>query len=81
MANSLTKATASPCVLKYTYIADTAANVLKSLTQLLADCAEGPLKNLLRQVGNGQNAGVSGLTWTTLTASALLSIYMKGYGG
>jgi hypothetical protein len=76
MAVTLTKVAATPYCLKYTWLGTGTDIGAKTAAQLIADCAAGPLKQLLTQVNAGLNAGVTGLTWATLAHSALLSVYL-----
>lgn len=72
MAASLVLATATPNALKYTYTGSGTGS--KTATQMIADCAAGPLKTFLSQVNSGLNAGISGLTWAGLLQSMPLSV-------
>ena len=76
MAITLTKAAATPSSLKYTWLGTGNDIGTKTASQLIADCAAGPLKSLLTQVNGGLNAGVSGLNWAGLLHSSLISVYI-----
>lgn len=71
MAVTLTKLVASQHSLKYTYAADQgqfASTV--TATQMIADCAAGPLKDLL----NRANTGIAGVAWINLLSSKSISL-------
>jgi hypothetical protein len=76
MAVTLTKVAATPYCLKYTWLGTGNDSGSKTAAQLIADCAAGPLKELLTQVSGGLNAGVTGLNWAGLMHSALVSVYV-----
>jgi hypothetical protein len=69
MAATLTKVSAAPHALKYSYVADGSDTVIKTQTQLVADCAAGPLKELLRK-------SYSPAAWTALCEGTLFSVYL-----
>ncbi|HEV3059584.1 MAG TPA: hypothetical protein VGY48_15145 [Vicinamibacterales bacterium] len=74
MAIGFTKAGASPYALKY-FLNGGAGSATRSATQMIADCAAGPLKTLLQEVNAGLTPlGTNG--WTNLANSVPLSIYV-----
>jgi hypothetical protein len=76
MALSVTKAGASQHSLKYSYTGSGAFTTVVTAAQLIADCAAGPLKDLLQRA----NAGITTVTWGNLGTSKALSIYVTQNG-
>ena len=71
MATSLDKLSASPYTLKYFFQNTVAApdTFTKIAADVIADCAEGPLKTLLRQA-----AATSALAWEELPGGVKLNL-------
>jgi len=76
MALSVTKAGASQHSLKYFYSGSGSTTTTVTATQLIADCAAGPLKDLLQRA----NAGITTVTWGNLTAGKAVSLYVTPNG-
>lgn len=76
MALTVAKAGASQHSLKYFYTGSGSTTTTVTAAQMIADCAAGPLKDLLQRV----NAGITSTTWPNLAASKALSVYVTQNG-
>lgn len=76
MALTVTKAGASQHSLKYAYSGSGSTTTNVTAAQMIADCAAGPLKDLLQRV----NSGITATTWGNLTSSKSLSLYVTQNG-